>query len=111
MDANTNMTGIQSAPPAVAAVPAAPETITANANPKRLSDAIATVLRTNGGQAMGATEIAKAIVTRGLWPEGKSKDLSKATWNALALEIQQKGAASRFVKVEGGKKGKYTIKN
>jgi len=102
MDPNTNTTDIVQPPPAVAAVH--------DAKPAgRLADAIATVLKGNGGQAMGATEIAKAVVEKRLWLK-ESKDLSKATWNALALEIKQKGAASRFVKVEGGKKGKYAIK-
>jgi hypothetical protein len=86
---------------------AIPETTTANANPaKRLADAIETVLKANGG-AMGATEISKAVVAQGLWPEDKSKDLSKATWNALRGEIN-KGEVSRFVKKE---KGKYAIKD
>jgi len=104
---NTDTTDIVQPPPAAVAVPE-----TAQAKPTgRLADVIATVLGGNGGRAMGATEIAKAVAAKGLWPAGKSKDLPKATWNALALEIQQKGPASRFVKVEGSKKGKYAIKN
>lgn len=104
-----NTTGIP-APQAI------PETTTANPA-KRLADAIETVLnaaKARGITAMGATEISKDIVAQGLWPEGKSKDLSKATWNALRGDIN-KGEVSRFVKVDGkvdGKKGKgkYAIK-
>jgi len=93
-------------------IPAPPQTAipeTANANPaKRLADAIETVLKANGGP-MGATEISKAVVEQGLWPK-ESKDLPKATWNALRGEIN-KGEVSRFVKVDVEKgKGKYAIK-
>jgi len=88
-------------------VPIVREADLANANPtKRLADAIAVVLRANGGP-MGATEISKAVIAQGLWLKEKSKDLSKATWNALRGEIN-KGEVSRFVKAE--EKGKYAIK-
>lgn len=73
---------------------------------RRLIDAVATVLEAEG-RPMGGTEIAKAVVAGGLWPdEGggrKSRNLEKAAWNAVVLDIQGKGETSRFRKVSPGK--------
>ena len=70
---------------------------------RRLVDAVAAVLKAEG-QPMGGSEIAKAVVAKGLWPgEGGGRNLERAAWNAIVLDIQGKGETSHFRKVSPGR--------
>ena len=71
---------------------------------RRLVDAVAAVLEAEG-RPMGGAEITKAIVARRLWPDecGAGRNLERAAWNAIVLDIQGKGDASRFRKVSPGR--------
>ena len=72
---------------------------------RRLVDAVTAVLEAEG-RPMGGAEIAKAVVARGLWQDegvGVGRNLERAAWNAIVLDIQGKGEASRFRKVSPGR--------
>jgi hypothetical protein len=72
-----------------------------------LADAVAAVLEAEG-RPMGGAEIAKAVVAQGLWrDEGgdgrKGRNLERAAWNAIVLDIQGRGEASRFRQTSPGR--------
>jgi len=77
---------------------------------RRLVDAVAAVLESEG-RPMGGAEIAKAVVARGLWRDeggvrsgaSRNRNLERAAWNAVVLDIQGRGEASRFRKVSKGR--------
>jgi len=76
---------------------------------RRLADAVAAVLEAEG-RPMGGAEIAKAVVAGGLWRDegggggaGRNRNLERAAWNAVVLDIRGRGAASRFRKASPGR--------
>ena len=71
--------------------------------PKRVSllDAAATVLKGAKGP-MQAKAIVDEVVARGLWKPGAGKTPNATLYAAMTREIADKGADSRFRKVERG---------
>jgi hypothetical protein len=72
--------------------------------PKRVSaiDAAAQVLR-KSGQAMRSQDMIAAMTEQGLWSSPNGKTPHATLYSAILREIDTKGAASRFRKIERGK--------
>lgn len=75
----------------------------ADAKPKRTSalDAAAEVLR-KSGQPMRSQEMIAAMAEQGLWSSPNGKTPHATLYAAILREINDKGAAARFKKVERG---------
>ena len=65
-------------------------------------DAAALVLR-EAGQPMSCPELIAQMAAKGYWTSPKGKTPASTLYAALAREVQQKGAASRFVKTGPGR--------